>query len=63
MQRMRLQVKEHNVYRWAGNLITALANCNREGRRRRPIPRSLGDDRSAAILAVIGAETPCWAVS
>lgn len=25
MKRMRAQVKEHNIYRWAGNLITALA--------------------------------------
>jgi alpha,alpha-trehalose-phosphate synthase [UDP-forming] len=24
MQRMRMQVKEHNIYRWAANLITAL---------------------------------------
>ena len=28
MQRMRQQVKEHNVYRWAGNLITALAELH-----------------------------------
>lgn len=25
MQRMRAQVREHNIYRWAGNLITSLA--------------------------------------
>jgi trehalose 6-phosphate synthase len=25
MKRMRIVVKEHNIYRWAGNLITKLA--------------------------------------
>jgi len=24
IQRMRREIKEHNIYRWAGNLITAL---------------------------------------
>jgi hypothetical protein len=26
MQRMRAVVQEHNVYRWAGNLIAELSN-------------------------------------
>jgi trehalose-6-phosphate synthase len=30
MQRMRRNVKEHNVYRWAGNLITDLSEIRIE---------------------------------
>ena len=37
MKRMRTVVKEHNIYRWAGNLITALA-------RLRPSDVSDGDN-------------------
>ncbi len=31
MQRMRAVVKEHNIYRWAGNLITSLARLRPVG--------------------------------
>jgi trehalose 6-phosphate synthase len=37
MKRMRTVVREHNIYRWAGNLITALA-------RLRPSDVSDGDN-------------------
>ena len=26
MQRMRKEVREHNIYRWAGNLLTELSD-------------------------------------
>jgi trehalose-6-phosphate synthase len=31
MHRMRRVVKEHNIYRWAGNLITELCELRLEG--------------------------------
>ncbi|MHB8881643.1 MAG: trehalose-6-phosphate synthase [Thermodesulfovibrionales bacterium] len=40
MRRMREEVKEHNIYRWAGNLITALARLR---------PMDTGNEKTTEI--------------
>ena len=45
MQRMRRMVKEHNVYRWAGNLISELSEIRIE----QPVPLNVPAEKSVIV--------------
>jgi alpha,alpha-trehalose-phosphate synthase [UDP-forming] len=50
MGRMRALVREHNVYRWAGNLISELAGVRIETPARRAVPPSAARSRQPQLV-------------
>jgi alpha,alpha-trehalose-phosphate synthase [UDP-forming] len=46
MQRMRRSVREHNVYRWAGNLITDLSEIRIDEAEQEEMPHHAGEESS-----------------
>ena len=59
MQRMRAQVREHNIYRWAGNLVSELTSV-RLNEVRHPPQRKPPDGRNDAVGHALARPVGLW---